>query len=215
MIVCEDDPLQSVDALKSMSEVLEIHPDVVLVAASRNEIDGDSRVLRVVKEYETGKYPGREIVKDCILSYRNKIGPPSCVLFRRLDTVGFFDHHYNQLVDLDMWFRTLKSGNFYYIAQPLCSLRVHDNRQTHLNKATNRHYFEFDNLIKSNNEVLTTIKDKITAWTIIYRGKNRVIKHLVKVGKLKELPEICSEFNIKAYDVLLYPIYKLVKLLIK
>ncbi|HUL01093.1 MAG TPA: glycosyltransferase [Nitrospirota bacterium] len=129
-----DDMLASDKAVERMVSVLDSDHEIALVATSRYLIDDRSTIKKVLSEYH-GKteYAGTEIIQDCLIEQKNKIGEPSVVMFRRKHTGRGFDGRYRQAVDLEMWFHILEQGKFYYLDEPLCSFREHPRQQTHVN----------------------------------------------------------------------------------
>jgi glycosyltransferase involved in cell wall biosynthesis len=129
-----DDKLATRESLAKMVFVLDADPSVALVASSRNVIDSRSVLLSVKSECSVaGKSKGMNIIQDCLLEQRNKIGEPTVVLFRKNMALRGFNTTYRQLVDLEMWFALLEQGDFYFINEPLCSFRVHAAQQTQVN----------------------------------------------------------------------------------
>ena len=129
-----DDALGSAKALAEMTTVLDANPDVSLVASARTIIDYRSHPLRTVGSYEDGRvYRGTDVIVDCLVEQRNRIGEPSAVLFRRKQAARGFDARYRQLVDLELWCHLLEQGDFAYIDRPLVSFRVHERQQTSRN----------------------------------------------------------------------------------
>ena len=129
-----DDVMSSERLLEKMVAIFDSRRDIALVASARNVIDEQSRILKVLTGYkgEIG-YRGHEIIQDCLLEQKNKIGEPSAVMFRREHACRGFDKRYRQIVDLEMWFHILEKGNFAYIEEPLCSFRIHSDQQTKIN----------------------------------------------------------------------------------
>lgn len=129
-----DDMLASDKALKRMVSVLDTSEEIALVATSRYLIDERTTIKKVLSEYQ-GKteYAGTEIIQDCLIEQKNKIGEPSVVMFRKRHAKREFDGRYKQAVDLEMWFHILEQGKFAYINEPLCSFREHPRQQTHVN----------------------------------------------------------------------------------
>jgi glycosyltransferase involved in cell wall biosynthesis len=129
-----DDKLDSQSALGEMAALLDSNDDVSLVAASRYVIDEASRKLKVLSAFGgTAPYNGADIIMDCIVEQKNKIGEPSAVMFRKKNGKRGFDPRYRQIVDLEMWFHILEQGKFGYIPEPLVSFRIHPLQQTRQN----------------------------------------------------------------------------------
>jgi glycosyltransferase involved in cell wall biosynthesis len=130
-----DDALLSRHAVEKMVHVLDDQADVALVASARHEIDGSSRFLKVLSSYAGGNaYRGPDIIMDCILEQRNRIGEPSAVMFRKRQALRGFDVRFKQVVDLEMWFSLLEQGRLAYLAEPLVAFRVHSGQQTRMNR---------------------------------------------------------------------------------
>lgn len=131
-----DDVFVSPRTLEKMQDVLEADRKISLVASARNVIDEHSVVKRILCEYKgSASYVGTEIIQECLLEQKNRIGEPSVVMFRKNNAIRGFDGRYRQIVDLEMWFHLLERGDFYFIEEPLCSFRTHRNQQTHVNNA--------------------------------------------------------------------------------
>jgi glycosyltransferase involved in cell wall biosynthesis len=129
-----DDVLASDKALERMVSVLDADDQIALVATARNIIDDHSSVIKVLSEYKgKTRYLGTDIIQDCLIEQKNKIGEPSVVMFRKKHAARGFDIRYRQAVDLEMWFHILEQGKFAYINEFLCSFREHPEQQTRIN----------------------------------------------------------------------------------
>jgi glycosyltransferase involved in cell wall biosynthesis len=130
-----DDVFLSAKTVENMARVLDSHAEVALVASARHEIDGSSRFLKVLSSYAEGRtYPGGDIIRDCILEQRNRIGEPSAVMFRKKQALRGFDVRFRQIVDLEMWFSLLEQGGLAYLEEPLVAFRIHPGQQTGANR---------------------------------------------------------------------------------
>ena len=126
-VICADDPLAP-DCLAAQVEILEKHPDVVLVSCSRQVVSSNGRPLFVRACYKkSGVYPGHETVRKGLLTGTNTIGDPVAVLFRTeaLKKSGLFDPSVIYCTDMDLWLRLLLHGDFFFIAKPLAYYRIH------------------------------------------------------------------------------------------
>ena len=129
-----DDMLASAKAVERMVNILDSDHEIALVATSRYLIDDRSTVKKVLSEYrKKTEYVGTEIIQDCLVEQKNKIGEPSVVMFRKKHAARGFDGRYRQAVDLEMWFHILEQGKLSYLNEPLCSFREHPRQQTHVN----------------------------------------------------------------------------------
>jgi glycosyltransferase involved in cell wall biosynthesis len=129
-----DDMFLSPHTVEKMARLLDGHPEVALVASARHEIDGSSRFLKLLSPYAGDRTcRGPEVIMDCILEQRNRIGEPSAVMFRKKQALRGFDARFKQIVDLEMWFSLLEQGALAYLAEPLVAFRVHPGQQTRMN----------------------------------------------------------------------------------
>jgi hypothetical protein len=74
------------------------------------------------------------VIVQCLRYDRNLIGEPSAAMFRREAGRRGFDPAWRQLVDEEMWFHLLESGDFVYDPEPLCAFRLHTAQQTVVNR---------------------------------------------------------------------------------
>jgi glycosyltransferase involved in cell wall biosynthesis len=126
-----DDLLASRDALAKLVEVLDSRPDVSLAGSSRHIIDSTGRRLATLSHFRGHpETDGTEVINRCLREWKNFIGEPSAVIFRRSDSARGFNPKYRHLVDLEMWFHLLEKGNFAFLDEPLSSFRVHPRQQT-------------------------------------------------------------------------------------
>ena len=122
--LCADDILKP-DCVRSMVEVMEGSPEVSLVGCRRSIFNDDkSRTGTLGYAGKPFSRDGRRVIRECYFN-GNLIGEPTAVLFRKADIVSGFDESYHQLIDLDLWFRLLESGDFVFIDDVLCGVREH------------------------------------------------------------------------------------------
>jgi len=130
-----DDRLVSPHAISRLADLLEACPDATLACSSRLLFDERSRVEGLGNDLHTaGRHFGRETILQCLARNHNLIGEPSAVLFRREAAQRGFLPELRQLVDLEMWFHLLMSGNLVYTPEPLCAFRRHAAQQTQVNR---------------------------------------------------------------------------------
>lgn len=125
-LVCADDILDP-SCIAAQSEILRQHPDVALVGAQTDFIDGDGALLRPARGLRgiAGRRRSDHVVRRLVRSGTNPIGAPVATMFRRSDFVrcgGFRDDplFYS---DADMWVRLLQHGDFYGIPRSLAAFR--------------------------------------------------------------------------------------------
>lgn len=131
-ILCADDWL-SPTCLERSVPVLAGDSTIRLVSHARQLVDSESRPCGFLAFSATGgRFQGNKVIDDCLFD-GNLIGEPTAVLFRRQDALRGFDTSYRQLIDMEMWFYLLQTGDFVFIAEKLCSFRQHEGQQTKAN----------------------------------------------------------------------------------
>ena len=126
-LVCGDDSLRP-DCLERQARALDENPSAALAASSRQVISARGRPLFVRSCYKrSGLYPGREAVRQGLLTGTNTIGDPVAVMFRSdlLKEVGQFEPTVVYCTDIDLWLRFLLRGDLYFINEPLAFYRIH------------------------------------------------------------------------------------------
>jgi hypothetical protein len=68
----------------------------------------------------------------------NKIGEPTCVLFRKaiIKKAGCFREDLKQILDYEFYYRLLKKGDIAILNEKLAAFRLHPNQATVINKQT-------------------------------------------------------------------------------
>lgn len=126
-LVCADDLLHP-RALEMQVRRLDSDPGLALVAARRNMIDENSRLLVPSRGLRglTGRRSAVEVARKVVRSGSNPIGEPGGVLFRRADylAVGGWHPSRRWAMDLDLWVRLLQCGDFFGMPDTLASFRV-------------------------------------------------------------------------------------------
>lgn len=129
-----DDLLATTDALSRYAAMLDDNPGAALAGSSRLLIDDNSQITGLWDDHPTGVHDGPECIARCLSSRKNLIGEPTSVMFRRARAARGFDMTLCQIVDLEMWFHLLLSGQLVYTSKPLCCFRRHSAQQTAINK---------------------------------------------------------------------------------
>jgi glycosyltransferase involved in cell wall biosynthesis len=140
-LLCADDTLEP-DCLATQAAVLEVNPDVALVASQTDFIDDDgvrllrARGLRGI----VGRQSGQRVVSRIIRSGGNPIGAPVAAMFRRddFDRCGGFDGDLLFVMDMDLWIRLLHRGDFVGVPRAMASFRVRTDSTTALTGASSQ-----------------------------------------------------------------------------
>lgn len=104
-------------ALARQVRLLQAHPGAVLVAARRDLVDVNDKVLMSgwgLKGIAQGVIPGAEAVRRSVRAGTNLFGEPGAVLLRRdvLEQVGYWFDEYPYLIDQATYSRVLLHGDF-------------------------------------------------------------------------------------------------------
>lgn len=138
--------------IEEMMEMYTKYPEIGLVACKRDFIiDPDMKSEQTeiwIKKYKDLQVD-YELFNESIYyltnlifgeisfldAHRNKIGEPSCVMFRKDITrsIGLFDVKLKQILDYEYWYRILKNKPIIVINKPLAAFRIHENQATHVN----------------------------------------------------------------------------------
>ena len=119
--------------------MLEQNPDVALVAARTDFIDDEGKLLRRARGLGgiVGLQPGERVVRRLVRSGTNPIGPPVAGMFRRVDfdRCGGFRGDPLYTMDMDLWVRLVRDGNFFGLPRTLASFRISGGSMTALTPA--------------------------------------------------------------------------------
>ncbi len=210
-----DDLFASTTTVSRMVELLDSKHDVSLVASARNVVNEASERLEIVSFY-TGErtYAGSDIIQDCLLWHKNKIGEPSAVMFRKRHAGRGFDPRYRQIVDLEMWFRILEQGRFAYIDEPLVSFRSHPLQQTRHNIANFRLIIDESFLLLADfaNKpyvTLSGLKKLYMQYQPLYSIWKLYRKHR-KISRQEAMKLIAQRYPLRRFFCI-YPFYRLYK----
>jgi glycosyltransferase involved in cell wall biosynthesis len=129
-----DDYFPNRRALGLLLEALDENPGTTLVTGQRIWVNAAGEpTLTPPSLPAAGRLTGAEAIAMCVRADRNLIGEPSAVLFRRSAALRGFDPSFRQLVDLEMWYHLLISGDLVTLPSTVLAFRVHPQQQTALN----------------------------------------------------------------------------------
>lgn len=126
-LLCADDLLHP-RCLELQVPPMNDDPDVALVAARRNMIDENSRVVVPGRGLRglVGRRSCVQVARRVMRSGANPIGEPGGVLFRRSDyhAVGGWHPARRWAMDLDLWVRLVQRGDLLGLPETLAAFRV-------------------------------------------------------------------------------------------
>ncbi|MCW2759034.1 MAG: glycosyl transferase family protein [Nocardioidaceae bacterium] len=126
-VVCADD-LMHPDIVAQQVRILDAYPQVAVVSCRRHLVGEDTEVLASRRGLSglVGLHSGRSTVQRVVRHGGNPIGEPVCVTFRRehFAAVGGFDASLVFPMDIDLWVKLLRHGDFYGMPQALAAFRA-------------------------------------------------------------------------------------------
>lgn len=130
--LCADDILNH-GCIKKMSSILDDNSEISLVCSSRYNIDKFGKTFAkrgysFISKLEKGK----KAINKCFFG-GNFIGEPTATMFRKKYFTSKFRKDLPQLMDMEIWFKLLEKGSLYFINEPLCSIRIHNDQMTKVN----------------------------------------------------------------------------------
>jgi glycosyltransferase involved in cell wall biosynthesis len=128
--------------LERMVNLLEEKPSVSLVSVAKCWIDATGEKieatsqssLKTMRPFSQDTYlTAKEAICKTLQKNANWLGEPCAVMFRRTQMGTGFDTKFLQIGDLEYSYRLLEHGDFYYIDEPLCLFRKHEESITQKN----------------------------------------------------------------------------------
>ena len=135
-----DDDILLDGKIEKMMQAFRKNPAAKLVTSRRAVIDGEGRLQPnpyaagvPESEAEYSVFDGEIVGRETLLGWRNFLGEPSAVLFRRAD----LKHHYwraesrgyKTISDVAMWLELLESGDCVFFQKPLSCYRRHEAQE--------------------------------------------------------------------------------------
>jgi glycosyltransferase involved in cell wall biosynthesis len=126
-LVCADD-LMRPRCLELQVAAMQADPRLTLVACRRDMVNERGRVIAPRRGLGgmTGVRSGIEAVRQVVRNGGNPIGEPAGAMFRRedFDAVGGWQAGNCYLLDLDLWVRLLRRGDFFGLRETLAAFRI-------------------------------------------------------------------------------------------
>lgn len=164
----QDDVLHP-ECIEKMVSLMEANKKIGLVCCKRNfKVEGEpnEEIRDWIKKYgdlqESLKLPkdpisflDKKLFKhpEFLRSPLNKIGEPSCVLFRKsiIKKVGYFREDLKQILDYEFYYRILKHRYIAIINEELVCFRIHPKQATNVNRRkVINDYKNFDKILYQN-----------------------------------------------------------------
>jgi glycosyltransferase involved in cell wall biosynthesis len=193
--------------------------DVTLVTSYRNRVNKNDEPVYIPKYFfeKTTKVTGESLGAFMLHTMANVVGEPTTTMFKKSDIeddiFSYKGRASRSYVDMALWFKLLIKGNAIYIAEPLSTIRIHGDQNTHkplvqLLGAIDCYYFIADSyrdkdFIKSKEEYLDLIKK----WSNFYKGRIEEFQdyspktedELKELKKLKEDLYYCYSESIRSF----------------
>ena len=120
------DDLLAPQCLEKLSSYLENDANMQLVTSARSIINNSGQDIGLASEFtDDTTLSADELITACMADYKNKVGEPCTVLFRRSAKGSGYDSSFRLYGDLEYSFRLVEGGNFFYSTEPLSSFRRH------------------------------------------------------------------------------------------
>lgn len=131
-----DDDILLDGKIEKMMQAFRENPAARLVTSRRALIDDEGRVLPnpyaasvPQMEADYSVFEGAVVGRETLLGWRNFLGEPSAVLFRRADLKHHYWHAesrgYKTISDVAMWLELLEGGDCIFFQKPLSCYRRH------------------------------------------------------------------------------------------
>lgn len=180
-LLCADDLLHP-RCLELQAVLMNLDPSVAVVAARCHMIDESSRVI-VRNRGLVGLRTHVEVARRVVRSASNPIGDPGGVLFRRehYDAIGGWNPERSFAMDLDLWLRLLRHGDFVGRSESLAATRISRTSLTAHNAATiDRHQSAVTDELIATAELDIRLRDRLAGRinTPLNRQRRNVLQVL-------------------------------------
>lgn len=126
-VVCADD-LVHPDLTRRQRAILDADPSVAVVANRRHLINDDGELIAgsTGLRHLVGRFDGNAVATRVVRDGGNPIGESAAVMFRRahFDAVGGFDARLLFPMDLELWVKLLRHGDFLGLPEPMAAFRA-------------------------------------------------------------------------------------------
>jgi GT2 family glycosyltransferase len=126
-VVCADDVIRP-DSVRRQAEILATDPGIALVGSRRHLIDDSGSIVVADRGLFRllGRHDGASVAAQVVRSGGNPLGESAGLTFRRkdFDAVGGFDGRLVFPMDLDLWVRLLRYGDFVGVPETMAAFRA-------------------------------------------------------------------------------------------
>ena len=126
-VVCADDVVRP-DAVRRQAQVLAGDPSIALVGSRRHLIDDHGSIVAADRGLHRliGRHNGPQVAAQVVRSGGNPLGESAGLMVRRahFDAVGGFDGRLVFPMDLDLWVRLLRHGDFVGLPETMAAFRA-------------------------------------------------------------------------------------------
>lgn len=126
-VVCADDLIHP-EIVARQVECFVQDPALALVSVRRHMISEDGTVVAAARGLTrlTGRHTGKRAVRRVVRRGGNPIGEPACTLFRHEHFIAEqgFDASLMFPMDIDLWVRLLRHGDFYGLPAAMAAFRL-------------------------------------------------------------------------------------------
>lgn len=133
-LVCGDDLISNTCLEKQIAVFLsQKNSNISLVTSFTDLINEEGKKLMTKKfPFKSGLISSKKAIVANFLFGTNKIGEPSCGLFKRevFEKIGQYNSSNTYMVDLEFWLRVLTLGNLFVIPEALASFRINTEATT-------------------------------------------------------------------------------------
>ena len=126
-VVCADDVIRP-DSVRRQAEILAADPAIALVGSRRHVIDDSGSIVAADRGLFglVGRHDGASVAAHVVRSGGNPLGESAGLMFRSqdFDAVGGFDGRLVFPMDLDLWTRLLRHGDFVGLPETMAAFRA-------------------------------------------------------------------------------------------
>lgn len=195
------DDLWHPEYLQTALNVLDKHPSVGFVSMGHHyQYEGEISNAHlyeklhefVQKNVAAGEHNGREFLQYWIERelHPNLVGEPPFVVLRQslYETVGPFNEHMPQFLDVEYWLRCLQHTNWYFCKEDIGAFRVHGSAASAQNEQSGAGIYD---RLKCFEQLITTVDGELKQAAVAARNRaltDMAKKYLARKKSGKRIP---------------------------